>query len=217
MLLGHIAAALAAKKAAPKLSLGTLLIAATFSDILFTLLFLAGIENLRVVPGITVVNAYDLYDYPFSHGLAFNILWTLLFGVIYFVFRKDRKTALVLAAVVFSHWVLDFISHRPDLPVFLNSSPLLGLGLWNSFWGTVIIETGIFIVGVIVYLKSTAAIDKRGYAILAIMVVYSLFMYTGWLFAPPPADMKQTFAGSVVMQIIGLALAFWTDAHRKPS
>ena len=115
MFIGHIAVALAAKRAAPKTSLGTLLIGAQFLDLLWPVLLLLGVEHFRISVGDTAVTPFDFYDYPISHSFVMSIVWSILLGGVYYFVKKDLKSAVILGQCVFSHWVLDFLSHRPDL------------------------------------------------------------------------------------------------------
>jgi hypothetical protein len=93
---------------------------------------LAGVEKLRIVPGFTEANALDLYYMPYTHGLPGSILVSLVFGLIVGAFVSERRAEIVLLAATasFSHWILDFIVHTPDLPLYDNSAKV-GLGLWR--------------------------------------------------------------------------------------
>ncbi len=215
MLLSHVSVGLAGKKFAPKVSLGTLVLAGTFADIVFTVLAFAGIEKIRIVPGITAVNPFDMYYYPFSHSLMWIMIWAILFAGIYFLIRRDTRSSIVLGLCVLSHWVFDFISHRPDVEIIPGIGSPVGLGLWNSFAGTVIVELAVFVTGLIIYLNATQPRRKIGYLILSLFVLFNGFMFMGWLMGPPPQDMNSMFIMSGIMQLIGLALAYWSDHFRK--
>src|ERR1700756_4973810 len=114
MFIGHFGVALAAKKWAPRTSLGTLFFAAEFLDLLWPILLLLGLEHLRIVPGITKMQPFDFHDYPISHSLVTTILWGAIVGTLYFVIRRHHTGALAVGALVVSHWLLDFVVHRPD-------------------------------------------------------------------------------------------------------
>ena len=162
MFLGHFAVALAAKKAAPKTSLGTLFIGAQFIDLLWPILLVAGVEHVRLDPGNTVVTPLDFYNYPFSHSLTGVVIWSVVVGGVYFAFRRYRRGALVLGAAVLSHWVLDLLTHRPDLPLTFSGDARAGFGLWNSLPFTLIVELGLFAAGVVFYLRATSANGQGG-------------------------------------------------------
>ena len=139
MFLGHFGVAFAAKKAAPKTSLGTLLFAAQFADLLWPLLLLAGIEKVRIMPGLLPISPFEFTSYPISHSLVAQIGWGCLLGLVYFAVKRDGKSALLIGALVPTHWVLDFIAHRPDMPIY-PSGPKFGLGMWESLPLTLIVE-----------------------------------------------------------------------------
>jgi hypothetical protein len=147
MFIGHYAVALGAKRVSPKVSLGTLLLASQFIDLLWPIFLLLGLEHVRIDPGNTVFTPLDFYDYPISHSLLAVLGWAAGFGVVYYAVRRSGRNALILGALVLSHWVLDFISHRPDLPLIPGMETRVGLGLWNSFAASVMVETALFAVG----------------------------------------------------------------------
>ena len=128
MLVGHHAVGFGAKWAAPHVSLGTLQVACVFPDLLVFVNQLIGLEHARITPGITAFSGLDGYDIAISHSLATSVVWAGLFALVYFSWRRDGRGAAVLSAVVFSHWVLDFISHRPEMPLIPGGATYVGLG-----------------------------------------------------------------------------------------
>ena len=118
MFLGHFGVAFAAKKAAPKTSLGTLVFAAQFADMLWPILLLLGVERVRIVPGLLPASPFDFTSYPISHSLVAQLGWGALLGLIYFAIRRDARSALLVGGLVPTHWVLDFVAHRPDMPIY---------------------------------------------------------------------------------------------------
>jgi hypothetical protein len=213
MFLGHMAVGLGGKKYAPHVSLGTLFMAAQFLDLLFALLVVLGIEHVRIAPGITAVSPFDLYDYPYSHSLAGAIVCATLFGVIYYWIRRSRKGAVVLGGVVLSHWVLDLITHRPDMPLAPGVNAYFGWGLWNSFYGSLIVELLLFALGINYFLRTSRAKDKTGvFAFWALMVFLVVIAFAGY-YGPPPADiraMKYTGMSAWLFVLWG----YWIDRHR---
>jgi len=141
MLVGHLAVGLVAKRIEPKISLGTGILAALLSDLLVFPLLIAGIEHFDTLPGATLNRSVGR-DIVYSHGLLSNIIWAALFATIYFLHRRYPRGALLLFAVVLSHWLLDFISHRPDMPLAPGTHQVFGLGLWNSLPATLVVEGG---------------------------------------------------------------------------
>src|SRR5262245_6260545 len=159
MFIGHFAVAYAAKRWVPRLSLAVLVAAALFADLLWPVLVAFGIEQVRIVPGYTAATPLEFISYPYSHSLLTLIIlgaglgWATAAGSAY-VF------AAVLALVV-SHWVLDVVTHVPDMPLY-PGGPKFGLGLWNSVSATVAVEVAMFAVGVWIYVKATAPRDRIG-------------------------------------------------------
>jgi membrane-bound metal-dependent hydrolase YbcI (DUF457 family) len=214
MFLGHYAVAFSAKKAAPKVSLGTLFIASQLLDLIWPVFLILGIESVKIDPGNTVFTPLDFYNYPYTHSLLMSIVWSVVFGGIYFMFKKNLRGAIVLGLAVFSHWVLDLIVHRPDLPLYPGSSIYLGFGVWNSFAATIVIELLIFAIGVVIYASSTRAIDRTGKYAFAALVVLLLIIYVSNAFGPPPPDVK-SLAYLALGQWLFVPWMYWIDRHRK--
>src|SRR5215470_3818452 len=139
MFIGHFGVAMAAKKVAPKPSLGTLVLAALLVDGIWPVFLLLGWERVAIVPGITAVTPLEFVSYPYTHSLVAGALWAALLGGGYYALRRDANGAGWIAALVLSHWMLDFASHRPDMPLW-PGSPTVGLGLWYSIPLTFIAE-----------------------------------------------------------------------------
>jgi len=145
MFMGHFGLAFGAKKAAPTVSLGTLFAACQFADLLWPTLLLLGYEHVEIQAGVTTMTPLNFVSYPYSHSLLALCLWGIAFGAIHFAIRRTRITAAVtIALLVVSHWLLDYVTHRPDMPLTLNGPQRLGLGLWNSVPGTLAAEFAIF-------------------------------------------------------------------------
>lgn len=213
MFIGHYAVAFAAKKATPNVSLGLLFLSAQFVDLLWPLLLLLGFEHVRIDPGNTVLTPLDFYDYPFSHSLVAAIVWSLIFGTLYYGFRHNKKESAVLGICLFSHWALDFITHRPDLPLAFGNDVFFGLGLWNSPLFSMIIELFLFVLGIILYITTTRSQDRIGDYGFWTLVSFLLLIYIGNFIGPPPPD---EFAIAVVGNAAWLFVfwAYWVDRHR---
>jgi hypothetical protein len=214
MFIGHFGVALAAKRLAPRTSLGLLIFAAEFLDLLWPIFLVLGLEHVRVVPGITKVQPFDFYDYPFSHSLTMALRWALAVGLIYFLVRRYVRGAWVLGALVVSHWTLDFVAHRPDLPLW-PGGPKVGLGLWNSWPGSISVELLCFGLGLWLYLRTTRARDAVGsWGLWGLIALLSL-IWLAALFAPPPSDTHQLALAALAIWIT-VPWAWRTDAHREP-
>jgi len=214
MFIGHFGVALAAKRLAPRTSLGLLVFAAEFLDLLWPIFLLLGFEHVRVVPGITKVQPFDFYDYPFSHSLTMVLRWSLAVGLLYYIVRRSARGAWLLGALVTSHWVLDFVSHRPDLPLW-PGGPKVGLGLWNSWPGSIGVESLLFLAGVWLYLRATDAPGRKipwsFWSLLGLLVV----VWVAALLAPPPPDVSQLAMGGLLLWIT-VPWAAWADSYSDP-
>ena len=213
MFIGHFAAGFAAKGIDQKLSLGTLFLASQFIDLLWPIFLITGLEHVKLDPGNTAFTPLDFVYYPFSHSFLSVLVWSCLFGYIYFLIRKNARGAVLLGALVMSHWILDLITHRPDLPLTIWSDFKVGFGLWNSVLFTIMLEGGIFIFGVILYLKITRAKGKIGVIALWSLLVFLVAMYAGNLLGPPPPSAEPiAFVGLAQWLLVGWG--YWIDNNR---
>ncbi|HEX2866013.1 MAG TPA: hypothetical protein VHO03_03175 [Ignavibacteriales bacterium] len=214
MFIGHFGAALAAKKLDSKPSLGTMILASQFIDLLWPFLLISGIEKVKIDPGNSAFTPLDFTYYPFSHSLLFVFIWALLFGAFYFLIRKDIKSSVVLGTLVLSHWVLDLISHVPDLPLYPGGSMKVGLGLWNFVHMTILVESLIFIAGAIIYIFSTRALNKKGTIGLWLLLAFLAGIYISGIFSPPPPSVEAiAYAG--LLQWLFVAWGYFIDRNRK--
>ncbi len=213
MFLGHFAAGLAAKKLTPYTSLGTLLLSAQLLDLIWPTLLLRGVEHVRIAPGATAVTPLDFVRYPWSHSLVMAAAWALLFAGIYVFIRRYPRGALVTLALVLSHWLLDLIAHRPDLPLIPWGGPLVGLGLWYSMPATVIVESVMFGLGIYLYRTNTEPVDATGTNAFVAFVVALIVIYGVNLFGPPPPD-ERILAYAAHAQWLLVAWGYWLDRHR---
>ena len=216
MFIGHFGVGFGAKSLAPKVSLGSLLLAAQFIDLLWPTLLLFGLERVRIEPGATVVTPLVFEHYPISHSLAAVLGWAVLVGAVYLLLRRKRIAALVLGVLVLSHWGLDAIVHRPDLPLFPGSATVVGMDAWSSLPLTLAIELPLFALGVWLYTRATSAKDAVGRWGFAGLVVFLLLVYGANLFgAPPPSSTAIAWAGQ--LQWLLVFWGYWIDKHRQVS
>lgn len=216
MFVGHFALGFGAKRVAPTVSLGTLFLAVQWADLVWPLFVLAGIEKVTIEPGVTRLSPFNFIFYPYSHSLIALILWGLLIGMAYAYLRSSRlRNAWILVALVVSHWVLDVVTHRPDVPIDLLNSVRVGLGLWNSPAGTLIVELSMFVVGVILYARSTIARDRIGRYGFWALVAFLLIFYLASLFGPPPPSVPALAWGAEALWLI-ILWGYWLDRHRQP-
>lgn len=207
MFIGHIALGLAGKRAAPSVSLATWLTSVQLVDLLWPVFLLAGLEHLRIAPGITRFTPLDFYDYPITHSLVGSLGWAALFAIGCIVVYRNARIALLLAAGVVSHWVLDVISHRPDMPI-LPHGPYIGLGLWNSVPATLVVELSMFTMGLLLYVRGGGAGRRR--VSFWLLMAFLLVAYFAAAFGPPPPDAR-TLALSALSAWLLIPWAWWAD------
>ena len=215
MFIGHFAVAFAAKKYAPRVQLAWLIAGVAWADLLWTIFLMRGWEHALVAPGDTAFTPLDLYDYPWSHSLLMLAAWGVALGAIYFAWKKDAAGAWVLGLCVLSHWVLDWATHRADMPLYPGGGPKLGLGLWNSVPGTLAVETVMFAGGLWLYAKATRARNGVGrYAFWAYAALLLVIFY-GDRFSSPPDNMREVAWTGLVASVITLVWAWWFDRNRE--
>jgi hypothetical protein len=211
---GHFAVGFAGKRFEPRVSLFNLMTAALLADILWCGFLIAGVEHAAIRPGITRVNPLDLYDFPLSHSLLTDAIWAALFAGIYCLRSHSARAARVIVAAVLSHWVLDFVSHRPDMPLVPGVHKYFGLGLWNSVPATVVVEGGMWLAAIILYVRGS---DARGPA-----GVYGFWIPLGlltllWLVSlngAPPPSLRVLKTVNAVLISLSLAWTYWLDRTR---
>jgi hypothetical protein len=209
MLVGHFAVGLAAKRIVPSVSAGTLILAAVLADLLAFVFLIAGIEHVNIRPGNTAVNPVDCYDFAISHSLLMDAIWAGLFAAAYFLWRRNSRGAWVLFAAVLSHWVLDFVSHRPDMALAPGVHRYFGLGLWNSLPATLLVEGSLWLLAVAIYAR--AAKPKLRFWI--VVVLLSLVFVTSPSAPPPRSVMTFAIQGLIFFSLV-VAWACWINPKK---
>lgn len=214
MFIGHFGAGFAGKKIEKSVSLGTYFMAAQWIDLIWPILLLLGIEKAEIKPGISAVTPLEFTYYPFSHSLFGVIVWALLFGMVYFLIKKNSRASITLGLIVVSHWFLDLFVHIPDLPIFPELNIKVGLGLWNSFIASIILEFLVLAVGILLYYKATKPKNKTGtYSLIAIIIVL-VGIYISNLFSPPPPSIEAiAYVGNA--QWLFVLWGYWIDKNRN--
>lgn len=209
MFIGHYGVSFAAKRFVPRTSLGTLFLAVQLLDVLFAIFVFAGLEKLRIVPGFTQYNPYDLYYMPYSHSLAGALVWSVAGGLLVLAFR-GRRAAIWIAAAVFSHFILDVPMHTPDMPLLGNNSTKIGLGLWQHRDLALAAELATLGIGLWIWRRATTLTPwprARRMAFAGLLVALT----AATPFLPPPRDSIQ-FAWQALIGYVALAaLAGWFD------
>ena len=215
MFLGHYALAFGAKRMAPAVSLGTLFMACQFADLLWPTLVMLGLEIVEIDPGNTLVTPLNFVKYPYSHSLVMLLVWSVVFALLYFAIRRGRAGAITVGVLVFSHYVLDVITHRPDMPVTIDGATRLGMGLWNYPGTTLATESAMFIIGATLYASVTRERDRIGRLGLSALVATLVAIYFAALWGPPPPN-SQSIAVAGHLSWLFVLWAYWVDRHRLP-
>jgi hypothetical protein len=215
MFIGHFAVGFAAKRWAPRSSLATLMLAALLTDVIWPVLVLAGVERARIQPGVTAMNPLVLEYYPWSHSLVMDVVWAALFGALVARGPGGKRSGLVAGLGVLSHWVLDFVSHAPDMPVW-PGGPRLGLALWNSVPGSMVVEGLLFVAGVWLYISATRATDRIGVVAMWALVGLLALAYVSDRFMAPPPTIRLVAVSALIATAVLLPWTWWLDRHRRP-
>lgn len=216
MFLGHVGVGFALKRAEPKLSLATLIATALAMDFVFSILLLFGIEHVIISPGATVMSPFEFYDYPYSHSLLGSLVMAMFVFLLTRLWSATFSTyaSFILAVSVFSHFMLDLISHTPDLPLIGNDTVKLGFSLWNSMLGTLVVEFGLLFAGVVFYLSatnSTSSIGKHGLFLIILLLV---LVFISGLVEPPPSTPTSLAMSIIIGLMLIISLSYWIDRHR---
>jgi membrane-bound metal-dependent hydrolase YbcI (DUF457 family) len=183
-------------------------------DLVWPLFVLAGLEVVRVAPGATAFTPLDFVHYPWTHSLLAAAGWAALVAAVGYALRRDGRAALVLGAAVVSHWVLDLVAHRPDLPL-VPGGARHGLGLWNSVPATVGVEAALFLGAVYVYAAFTRPLDRTGAVALWAFVGFAGAVCAASALGPPPPD-GRAVAWAGLAQWLWIPWGAWIDRHRVP-
>lgn len=214
MFIGHYAVGLASKKLAPRASLGALIAAPILLDLLWPIFLLLGWEHVSIEPNRNPFLRLAFDSYPISHGLVAVVGWATLFAALYYGFTRYGTGAIVIWMGVLSHWLMDFIVHRPDLPLYSGGSRMVGFGLWNHRWYTIAIEAGLLALGIFIYWQQTKARDKIGVYAFWGFIVFLLAAYGAAAFGPPPPSVKKIAIATLCTAVL-IPWAWWFDSHRE--
>lgn len=207
MFIGHFAVGLASKKISQLPSLAIMFIAVQFLDLIWPIFVLLGIETFEIQEGITKLTPLNFTHYPYSHSLMMSIIWGVLFGLLYFLFTKQKLNSILMVGLVFSHWILDLITHRPDLQLTPFSDYKVGLGLWNYPIAEVILEVGLFLIGAYLYYNYVRPKRKIAFFLL---LAFLLIIHIMNLLGPPPPSIEAVAWSANLMWIIVL-WAWWIE------
>jgi len=199
------------KKISPLPPLAVMFMAVQFLDLLWPIFVLTGIESFKIEEGITKLTPFNFTHYPYSHSLMMSLVWGLLFGLVYFLITKQRRNSILMVGLVFSHWILDFITHRPDLQITPYSDYRVGLGLWNYPVIAIILEVGVFLLGVYFYFTSMRPKRRVSFwSLIGLLLVIHIMNLNAP--APPSAE---AVAWSAILVWVFIIWAWWIERGVK--
>ena len=200
------------KKYAPQLSLGTLFLSVQLVDMLWPIFLLVGLEHVKIEPGNTAFTPLNMINYPITHSLTGGITWGCILALIYYMVKKAKRPAIIIGIGVVSHWLLDLLMHKPDLPIYPGGAKY-GLGLWNSIPGTFVVELTLFAFGIYSYIKLTKPSDKIGNWSFWGLIVFLLLAWLSSAFGPPPPSVNVLATSALLLWLL-VPWGYWIDRHR---
>ena len=217
MFVGHYGPSFAGKRAKNSVPLWVLFVAVQLLDVFWSIFVILGIEKVRIVPGITRTNPLDLYYMPYTHSLDGALIFSLAAGLAYWLLRRvdGWPGAAIVSAAVFSHWILDLLVHRPDLPLYDNSAKV-GLGLWNFPVLALALELAFLFGGMRLYLRTTEAITRVGrYGMVAFGLLMACVQVVVFFGRPPRSDRAAAIT-ALTLYAAFAAAAYWLEKQRVP-
>jgi len=215
MFVGHYGAGFVARGLFPHVPLWVFVLAVQFLDLVWGPLVLMGVERVRIVPGVTASNPLDLFYMPYSHSLVAAVLWSLAAGVAWLVGRRGHAAAgaaMAVGVAVGSHWVLDLVVHRPDLPLFGHAAKV-GLGLWDRPALALALEVGLLVGGAAFYLRANGERRNATLVLAGLMVA----AHVGGFFVLPPETPAAAAALPLAAYLCFAAAAWWIEARPAPT
>ena len=216
MFIGHYGPSFACKAWKPVVPLWVLFVAVQLVDIVWAFLVLLGIEKVRIVPGFTATNPFDLYYMPFTHSLPGAIFWSVGAAVVYRAVAPAQKwtAAAIVGGAVFSHWVLDFVVHRPDLALY-DDAYKVGFGLWNYPAIAFLLEIALLFGGIALYLRVTEPIDVIGRYGMTVLGLFAVVLQAYVFFGPPPVSDTAFALTALVLYFAFAVLVYWLEGKRS--
>ena len=215
MFAGHLGAGLIFKRFNPKVNLGIIFLAVSFLDLVLWVFILAGVEYLVVPPDFRHRH-YLTFFFPYSHGLLSSLIWSALAGLMWYRLRKfpaaERlHSSIIIALAIFSHFILDFLVHIPEMPLLGATSYQMGLGLWNHLPLALALEASIALVGTWLFLRISKLSPWRKRWLVTLMILVTGLTIAGqWLQTSPPQPVELAISSMIGISLAGLA-GFWID------
>jgi hypothetical protein len=213
MFVGHYGPSFLAKRLAPEIPLWTLFLAVQLLDVLWAIFIFVGLERVRIVPGFTETNALDLYYMPYTHSLPAALAWAAAAAILYRAVTVSGRERALVGAAVFSHWPLDFVVHRPDLPLYDNAAKV-GLGLWDYPFVTLVLEGALLFTAMGLYLEKSRPVTSLARSSIPVFCGAILLMQAGMLLSPPPPSDRAMAATALIAYAVFAAAIAWLERGR---
>ena len=219
MFAGHIGAALALGRADRGANVGVFVLSALLPDVVLWVLILGGIESASIPAGFALTHQPE-FIFPYSHGLVASLCWSVLAGVVAFAWypasgRARARLAVLVAAAVFSHWLLDVLVHGPEMPLLGVTSTKLGLGLWRNMPAALAVEAVMVVIGLSLFLAGAAMASARRLLLVALALLLLAFTVAGMTVAPPPPSVMAMAASSLLTILVVCGLFAWLGKPRR--
>lgn len=217
MFAGHVGAAMVLGRAKRRVNLGVFVFAAVLLDFVLWLFVLLGWESATIPANFNATHQAE-FAFPYSHGLLASVGWSALAAAATFLWHPRStarlRAAVLVAAAVFSQWLLDALVHAPELPVAGATSAKVGLGLWQIMPVALAVEAFIAVAGLYLFLAGAnlSRAWKLWLAVLSLLIL--ALTVAGMTVAPPPPSGSAMAASSLATIIVVCALAFWLGKPR---
>lgn len=213
MFVGHYGPSFLAKRLAPGVSLWVLFVAVQLLDVAWACFVFLGVERVRIVPGFTATNALDLYYMPYTHSLPGALAWAAGAALLYRALTGSSRGSVMVGTAVFSHWPLDFLVHRPDLPLY-DDAAKVGLGLWDYPYVTLLIEAALLFGAMGLYLAASRQRTRPARYAIPVFGAAMLVMQASMLFTPPPPSDRAMAATALIAYAVFAAVIAWLERGR---
>ena len=214
MHVGHFATGLIGKRVDPKLSLGTMILAAMLADVLWCVFMLAGVEDVRITTGRGAANYFQPINIAYSHSLVMLFVWGAVFAGVHFLSRRSKRSAVLLFLLVLLHWPLDVIAHKADMPLAPGLTKQFGIGLWTNIIATIIVEGGLWLLSIIIYLRTTRSRNKLALFIFWPVVLLITLLWLNNIAGPPPPNTRIAPLSSLIYFSLVVAWGYWINRLR---
>lgn len=213
MFAGHVGAGLAIARAERRANVGVFVAAALLLDLVLWVLVLLGWESVAIPAHFVSTHQPD-FVFPYSHGLVAGLAWSAIAAVAAFALWARTpaarwRVAALVAAAVFSHWLLDALVHQPELPLVGAASAKVGLALWQSMPVALAVETAILVVGLLVFIPGSRLTRGKALALTALTLLILGFTVAGMTIAPAPPSAFAMASSSLATLVVVCALACW--------